>query len=127
MIPPFKTSAGGTLSNNKSVFNTLLSKPRVKSEHCIGIRKGRFPFLKCIRLRLGSKEDMIRIIDYGRGTVILHNFLRNEEIDEEWLEDIQEGEDDLDPEPSTATNAPNYARRDELFFYLSELEDTTIN
>ena len=70
---------------------------------------------------------MIRIIDYGRGTVILHNFLRNEEIDEEWLEDIQEGEDDLDPEPSTATNAPNYARRDELFFYLSELEDTTIN
>ena len=127
MIPPFKTSAGGTLTNNKTAFNTLLAKPRVKSEHCIGILKGRFPFLRCIRLRLGSKDDMIRIINYTRGTVILHNFLRNDEVDEEWLGDIQEGEDDLDPEPSTPTNTPDYARRDELFFYLSELEDTTIN
>ena len=67
------------------------------------------------------------IIDYVRGTVILHNYLRNKEMDKDWLEDVCEGEDDLEPEASTATNAPNYARRNELFFYLSELEDTTIN
>ena len=127
MIPPFKSTAGGTLSNNKSMFNTLLAKPRVKSEHCIGILKARFPFLRSIRLKLGSKQDMTRIIKYVRGTVIMHNFLRNDEIDKNWMEDIQEGEDDLEPEAPTNTNNPDYGRRDELYFYLSELVDTAIN
>lgn len=127
MIPPFKSAAGGTLSNNRTAFNTLLAKPRVKSEHCIGILKGRFPFLRCIRLKLANRNDMKRIINYVRGTVVLHNFLRNDDVDDEWMEDVHEGEDDLDPEPSTTTNSPNYARRDELFYYLSELVDTTIN
>ena len=59
----------------------------------------------------------------------MHNFLRNDESD--WLDDdaddVHEGEDDLDPEPSNASNAPDYARREELLYYLSELEETTIN
>ena len=127
MIPPFKSAAGGALSHNKTSFNTLLAKPRVKSEHCIGILKGRFPFLRNIRLKLGNKMHMQRIIKYVRGTVVLHNFLRNE--DDDWIDtsEILEGEDDLEPEASTASNAPNYSRRDELYFYLSELEETTIN
>lgn len=130
MVPPFKNTAGGSLSSNKNAFNTLLSKPRVKSEHCIGILKGRFPFLKQIHLKLGNKIHMQRIIKHSRGCVVLHNFLRDEDDDDEdWIDpsaDV-EGDDDLDPEPFTDSNAPNYARRDELFFYLSELEDTPIN
>ena len=127
MIPPFKATPGESLSNNKTAFDTLLAKPRVKSEHCIGILKARFPFLRSIRLRLASASDMKRLIDYVRGTVVLHNFLRNDGMDE-WLElPLEENQDDLDAEPATASNEPDYQRRDELFFYLSELEDTTIN
>lgn len=129
MIPPFKNVPGNTLSSNKTAFNTLLAKPRVKSEHCIGIPKGRFPFLKCTRLKLGNKTHMRRIIDCVRGCVTLHGCLIGEPIDEQWLEGAeQEGLDDLDPEPcSSAANAPDYCRRNELFYYLSELEETTIN
>ena len=122
--------AGGVvLSNNKNAFNTLVAKPRVKSEHCIGILKGRFPFLRGIRLRLGSKKDMRKIINYIRGTVVLHNFLRN---DDEWVpvepENYWEGEE-TDPEAYIpyAGNRPNYLRRDEVYNYLSELEETVIN
>jgi DDE superfamily endonuclease len=107
MIPPFKNSVGGNLTANKTAFNTLLAKTRVKSEHCIGILKLQFPFLRNICLHLASREDMQRIIDYVCGTVVMHNFLRND--DTGWLEelkDMQEREDDLDPEPTNASNAP---------------------
>jgi DDE superfamily endonuclease len=128
MIPPFKALAGSNLSNNKTAFNTLLAKPRVKSEHCIGILKGRFPFLRSIRLKIANKEDMERVIKYVRGTVILHSFLRHDTEEDEWinLSGIDKGEDDLDPEPAGG-NQPSYSRRDELFYYLSKLDKTTIN
>jgi hypothetical protein len=72
---------------------------------------------------------MKRIIDYVRGNVILHNFLLNDHTENDWLEEtiIEEGEDDLEPEPFTATNTPDYGRRQEIYYYLSEMEDTTIN
>jgi DDE superfamily endonuclease len=128
MIPPFKSSAGSTISNNKASFNTYLSKPRVKSEHCIGILKGRFPFLRHIRLRLGSKEDMDRIIDHVRGAVVLHNYLLTENEDDTWIEIVYEADDDLEEEfASIAHSEADYSRREELFFYLSELQETTIN
>jgi hypothetical protein len=80
-------------------------------------------------MKLASREDMKRIIDHVRGNVVLHNYLLNDHTDNAWFDDsiVEEGLDDLEPEPMTATNAPDYARRQELFFYLSELEDTTIN
>ena len=40
---------------------------------------------------------------------------------------LEEIGDDLDPERSNADNGANYARREELLYYLSELVDTTIN
>ena len=128
MIPPFKSVPGASLSSNETAFDTLLAKPRVKSEHCIGIVKGQFPFLKCIRLKLGNRLHMQRIINYVRGSVILHNFLICEEVDAEWLTS-DEGQDDLEPEATvnTATNTPDYTRRNELFYYQSELQEITIN
>ena len=127
VIPPFKTSAGGSLSNNKTAFNTLLAKPRVKSEHCIGLLKCCFPFLKGIRLLLGNKIHLTRIIDHVRGTVILHNFLLSEPVDPDWL-NSDEGDNDLEPEvASTNSNQPDNRRRAELLYYLSELEETSIN
>jgi hypothetical protein len=76
---------------------------------------------------LGSKEDMCRIIDYTRGTVVLHNYLIGD-IDDDWIADENlEGEDDLEPESLATSNVADYSRRDELYYYLSELEDTPIN
>jgi hypothetical protein len=70
---------------------------------------------------------MKRIINYVRGAVVLHNFLLNES-EEDWIDANEvEVEDDLDPEPAAIYNQPDYARREELLYYLSELEDTTIN
>ena len=73
MVPPFKTTPGCPLPQSRLSFNTLLARPRVKSEHCIGMFKGRFPFFRNIRLKLANKRHMQRIIKYVRGGVILHN------------------------------------------------------
>ena len=129
MIPPFKSSAGSMLSSNKTAFNTLLSKPRVKSEHCIGIFKGRLLLFKSIRMKLGNKQHMERLLDYIKGGVILHNFLIQDPVEEDWLDEIHEGEDDLAEEQTnnSSSDRADYSRRDELYFYLSELEETTIN
>ena len=124
MIPPFKAH-GGLLTDNENAFNTLVSKVRVKSEHCIGILKGRFPFLRGIRMRLYDQKSMHNIINHIRGTVVLHNFLRN---DEDWLEAlVGEGGDDVEPESAAESYQPIFSRREELYFYLSELPDTAIN
>ena len=127
MIPPFKAHAGSFVSANQEAFNTLLSKVRVKSEHCIGILKGRFPFLKGIRMLLGNKLHMNKIIKYVQGCVVIHNYLVSEPVDSDWLLH-EEGIDDLEPESAaTTSNEPDYSRRQELLYYLSELEETTIN
>ena len=127
VIPPFKAHAGCFISANQSAFNTLLAKPRVKSEHCIGRLKGRLPFLRGIRMQLGNKVHMDRIIRNVRGAVVLHNFLIDDPIESDWIQ--LEGGDDLEPEGTTSnqSNEPDYKRRNDLFYYLSELPDTAIN
>ena len=128
MVPPFKSLPGEALDNNKTAFNTLLASPRVKSEHCIGILKGRFPFLRCIRLKLGKRKHLRRIIDNVRGTVILHNFLINEKIEDGWIQHEEEdGEEEIGPESQTRFTQANDTCRSELLYYLSELESTAIN
>ncbi|CAB9531801.1 unknown protein [Seminavis robusta] len=119
------------MSQNSTEFNTLLAKPRVKSEHCIGILKGRFPFFKSIRMKIAKKKDLKGIIQYVQGGVILHNWLVKEEIDAGWCYDevavTAMAEDDLGAEPATELNQANDARRTQILYYLSTLEDTNIN
>ena len=73
-------------------FNTKLARPRVRSEHTIGVLKGRFPFLKKICFNItDDPESMMRILRYIDCCVILHNLLipEEKEINEtpEWYED----------------------------------------
>ena len=126
MVPPFKTCPGQALDANQTAFNTLLASPRVKSEHCIGILKGRFPLLRSIPLKLASRSDMRRIVNHVRGAVVLHNFSIKEDIMEDW---IQPEEPDLDDEESNrdSDGEANDKRRSDLLFCLSELEDSGIN
>jgi hypothetical protein len=68
-------------------FNTLMSKPRVISEHCIGLLKGRFPWLREIRVMINSKNDLKRILAYVDVCVILHNLLVKSQVPEDWEDD----------------------------------------
>jgi DDE superfamily endonuclease len=45
LVPCFKKPPGGNLSREKETLNKLISKPRVTSEHTIGMLKARFPSL----------------------------------------------------------------------------------
>ena len=77
VVPQYKgTRSEPILDVDKAEFNSINAAPRVKVEHCIGIWKGRFPFLRSIRMRLTEKQSSIkRIHRYIHATVILHNLL----------------------------------------------------
>jgi hypothetical protein len=75
MIPAFKNPPKSTMRQEESSFNKLLTKPRVKSEHCIGLLKGWFPWLKNIRITIPSKKDLKQINKFIGAAVILHNLL----------------------------------------------------
>jgi hypothetical protein len=84
MIPCFKKPALGEIPANNKFCNNKIAKPRVKSEHCIGILKGIFQFLKQICIRIGGKDDTKRTIRLVMIYCILHNLLIDEKIPDEW-------------------------------------------
>jgi hypothetical protein len=90
MISTYKKPVGAPMQPDKEVFNTKLSKPRVSSEHTIGILKGRFPFLRSIRMRLTGRRSFKKILRYITACVVLHNFLVERRED-----DLEEDRDDL--------------------------------
>jgi len=49
-IPAYKCEPGFLQDPDEQRFNTALASPRVISEHCMGIWKGRFPWLRNIRM-----------------------------------------------------------------------------
>lgn len=128
IVPAFKNPPGQAMPENHSAFNTLLASPRVKSEHCIGVLKGRFPFLRSIRLKLGKWSQLKHIIDYVRGMVILQNLLIEEDIEADWYHpDEEDPDDEVTNEPASLLNRSNPSRRSQLLRYLSELEHININ
>ena len=61
------------LSNEEFHFNKKLSKPRVSSEHTIGILKGWFPWLRNIRVKITEDDKSLdEILDYIKVCIILH-------------------------------------------------------
>ena len=55
-ITTFRKPPNGILNRHQERFNTLLSKPRVISEHTIDILKGRFPWLHHIHMKITKKK-----------------------------------------------------------------------
>ncbi|EEY56998.1 uncharacterized protein PITG_10549 [Phytophthora infestans T30-4] len=60
MIPAFKNPPKAQMNPRHTYFNKQLAKARIKSEHCIGLLKMRFPYLREIRVKLGKKRKHIR-------------------------------------------------------------------
>ena len=121
MIPAFKKISGGQLSREEELFNTMLSTPRVESEHCIGMLKGRFPFLRSIRFKIDGKKpkkSLRHILRYVKCCCILHNMLIDEDVEE--YDDDDKSLIDADnilnrPLPG---HLPRHALREELKNYL---------
>ena len=56
MIPAFKKGHNSSLSEEKRFFNTKLAKVRIKSEHCIGLLKARFQWLRGFWIQDATKS-----------------------------------------------------------------------
>jgi hypothetical protein len=61
MVPAFKKPVGRVMDPNESKFNRKLASPRIKSEHCIGLLKTRFQFLKGIRSKLTKSGIFVKL------------------------------------------------------------------
>jgi DDE superfamily endonuclease len=56
MVSSYRSPQGQPITWEKEVFNHAMSKPRVISEHTIGILKGRFQWLRLVRMVV--KQDL---------------------------------------------------------------------
>ena len=92
MVQSFKkTHNEGRLPRDKEFFNTHLAKVRIRSEHCIGMLKGRFQCLKGMNTFIrDGKKDVKHIVDIISSCAVLHNLLLNykDEVPQEWYEDL---------------------------------------
>ena len=77
MVSVYKKGYGEPrLSASKEQFNTIISRPRVSSEHTIGILKARFCSLREIRLKITEDpESFKKVLNYVRVCIIIHNLL----------------------------------------------------
>ena len=121
------------MRHDHTTFNRHLSKIRVVSEHTIGLLKGRFPWMRCIRKDLTenprTSAEIIQMVD---ACAILHNFLlkhKMEKYEEDWIDDddnsiidgydrLPSGNDELN-QPVPDGRAPDF-RRTQLLYYLQE-------
>ncbi len=66
LVPAYKKYGGKVqLTAGQKFFNDLVSSARCQVEHTIGIWKGRFPFLRELRLRIRGKRADVNQIGEG--------------------------------------------------------------
>jgi hypothetical protein len=122
MVSVFKKPVGSPMQPDNEVFNMKLAKPRVSSEHTIGILKGRFPFLRSIRMRLTGKRSFKKILRYVTVCVVLHNFLigKREEDFDEVCDDLSEIDADNELNCPVAGFQDSATRREQVKNYVLE-------
>lgn len=82
IIPAFKFVSGRAVNLKYLAFNAFLIRPRVKSEHCIGLLKGIIDYRKNILCNQGY-IDNAPISEFVRVCMILHNMLIYDSYHEE--------------------------------------------
>lgn len=86
-VPPFKKPPNQQLTSRQKKFNYYLAMVRVRSEHTIGLLKGRFQSLRELRLLLSSDDNHDWIVVWIRCCIILHNMIidiEGENEDAQW-------------------------------------------
>jgi hypothetical protein len=132
-VAAFKKLPNCTLERDQERFSTKLSKLRIISEHCIGMLKGRFPWLRSIRLVITEDiKSLKRILQIIDATIILHNMLIEfgEEDPEDWIDfevfsDMDEAacspyDEDDELNEAVPEWAPKGTRRNQILQYLKE-------
>jgi hypothetical protein len=95
LVTSYKRASGQAyLSAGQSWFNEKINSPRSGVENAIGIWKGRFPWLRNIRMRVQNKKSMVKIIKYIYATIILHNLCIKTPYQEDWLVDEDDDAED---------------------------------
>jgi hypothetical protein len=133
MVSAFKKPKDRVIPEKHVKFNEKLAKMRIISEHCIGILKGRFPWLRSIRLTVtDNKRSLKKILQMLEATIILHNMLIEigEEDRDEWIDhDDFSDMDDAERAPHLPGDAlfeaipdgsPKDERRTRLMHYFEE-------
>ncbi|EEY65939.1 uncharacterized protein PITG_03470 [Phytophthora infestans T30-4] len=127
MIPAYKKPPKADMHPSNSYFNNQLAKARIKSEHCIGLLKMRFQYLREVRVELGKKrKHMRRLIRYVKCACIIHNLLVAQPVPEEWRAELDSyitGELDEDDELNAPVpaGASGDERRNQLLAYMLEI------
>jgi hypothetical protein len=62
MIPTFKKPFNAELNPQQALFNAKIAKICIRSEHCIGMLKGRFQYLKEMWILIKDWKSMIQVI-----------------------------------------------------------------
>ena len=124
IVQTFKKLHGsGPLSPEKEFFNTELGRIRVKSEHCIGILKNRFPILKRISTTIKGPRSIKRVLDLFECASILHNILLDVDDPgtEEWRKMVKLEKDHIwTSDYNGAPGDDTYDRRQDVFISLCE-------
>jgi len=113
MVSAFKKPKDHAIPASHEKFNEKLARMRIISEHCIGMLKGRFPWLRSIRLLITERKASLRqILHVLEATIVLHNMLieLGEEDNEDWInEDDFSAMDDAERAPHLPDDALNGA------------------
>ena len=125
-IPTCEKLRGQELTKEQTHFNYMLKRPRSRLEYCIGVLKGRFPFLKSIRFILEETEESMRkTLNYIITCAVLHNHLLSENESGDTFYEYDGCASDLDADdeldyPIGVGNTKD-ARRIQLTNYFAEL------
>lgn len=92
IVQAFKKVSGSNLSVHQEFFNTMLGRARVKSEHCIGILKNRFPCLKRMNVAVDGAKGVKAIMQLFTACAVIHNMLLDvdDDIPSEWYDDVDD-------------------------------------
>ena len=134
MVSAFKKPKGSSIPHKHEQFNEKLARLRIISEHCIGMLKDRFPWLRSIRMLITEdKNSPKKFLKPIEATVILHNMLieigefeKNDWIDHDDFSDIDDAERAPQLSPADVLNqgihagAPKDDRRTGLMYYFEE-------
>lgn len=129
MVSAYKNMPGVTMTLDEANLNSAMKPLRVRGEHTIGIWKGRFPWLRKIRMIItNDKQSLVDILKIIECCVILHNMLLKfgDESPEEWDDGISDIDDaERAPEEEAMhqpipDGSPKDARRTTLCNYIRE-------
>jgi DDE superfamily endonuclease len=133
MVSAFKKPKGQAIPKEHENFNEKLDRLRIISKHCIGILKGRFPWLWSICLKITkSKSSLKKILKLLEAIIVVHNVLieLGEEEKAEWIDtDDFSDLDDAERAPyqegdalnqAIPVGAPKDERQTRLMYYFEE-------